>query len=283
MLGPSHQRKHWRVSILDWNGDGSSIAMPRAIRTIGSQCTRQQLSGRALWPRHIRRRWSCVVLEMWQRRIVHGDYCHSEDQWSEKKIALGRYREWLSCSLPSWRPTIISSCLTCFFLLTFPAVIGQKNMSKRELARRELTNTLNLTSITSAMTLLGLAPDYYPNMMEDQGSYQDYWLYSVQSWVKLQVFFCSSNAEDSAECAVRKWRETTCSIHRVRFRTLPVSGHIEISQWHSRVSDWMYRKSWRIGHWVRVYHTPSSVCYARNTRGKKMHSPLLYKDINVCV
>ena len=54
------------------------------------------------------------------------------------------------------------------FVITIAAVIGQKNMSKKELQRRELTNTLNITSITSAMTLLGLAPDYYPNIAEGQ-------------------------------------------------------------------------------------------------------------------
>lgn len=53
------------------------------------------------------------------------------------------------------------------FVITIAAVIGQKNMSKKELQRRELTNTLNITSITSAMTLLGLAPDYYPNIAEE--------------------------------------------------------------------------------------------------------------------
>ena len=40
-------------------------------------------------------------------------------------------------------------------------------MSKKELQRREITNTLNITSITSAMNLLGLAPDYYPNMIDE--------------------------------------------------------------------------------------------------------------------
>lgn len=42
-------------------------------------------------------------------------------------------------------------------------------MSKKELRRRELTNTLDVTSITSAMALLGLAPYYYPNMVEERG------------------------------------------------------------------------------------------------------------------
>jgi hypothetical protein len=42
-------------------------------------------------------------------------------------------------------------------------------MSKKELQRRELTNTLNITSVTSAMALLGLAPVYYPNMVEEHG------------------------------------------------------------------------------------------------------------------
>ena len=55
------------------------------------------------------------------------------------------------------------------FVVKLAAVIGQKNMSKKELQRRELTNTLNITSITSAMTLLGLAPDYYPNIVEEHG------------------------------------------------------------------------------------------------------------------
>jgi hypothetical protein len=54
-------------------------------------------------------------------------------------------------------------------IVNLAAVIGQKNMSKKELQRRELTNTLNITSITSAMTLLGLAPDYYPNMVDVHG------------------------------------------------------------------------------------------------------------------
>ena len=42
-------------------------------------------------------------------------------------------------------------------------------MSKKELQRRQLTNTLNITSVTSAMSLLGLAPVYYPNMVEERG------------------------------------------------------------------------------------------------------------------
>ena len=39
------------------------------------------------------------------------------------------------------------------------AAVGQQNMSRKELDRRELTNTLNITSVTTAMTLLGLTAD----------------------------------------------------------------------------------------------------------------------------
>ena len=55
------------------------------------------------------------------------------------------------------------------YVVILAAIIGKKNMSKKELQRRELTNTLDITSITSAMTLLGLAPVYYPNMVEEHG------------------------------------------------------------------------------------------------------------------
>lgn len=57
--------------------------------------------------------------------------------------------------------------------ISITAAIGQKNMSKKEFERRELTKTLNITSITSALRLLDLTPDYYPNVMDQYGSHTD--------------------------------------------------------------------------------------------------------------
>lgn len=70
------QRGHWRVFVPDRNRDGAPIAVPRAIRTVSSQCTRQQFPSRTSWSRHIWWRWPCVVLEMWQWRNIHGEYSY---------------------------------------------------------------------------------------------------------------------------------------------------------------------------------------------------------------
>lgn len=52
---------------------------------------------------------------------------------------------------------------------TFLAAVGQQNMSRKEFRRRELTDTLNISSVTTAMALLGFTPDSYTNIVEEKG------------------------------------------------------------------------------------------------------------------
>ena len=56
-----------------------------------------------------------------------------------------------------------------FLFYVILAAIGQQNMSRKELRRRQLTNTLNMSSVTTAMSLLGLTPNYYVNVSEEKG------------------------------------------------------------------------------------------------------------------